>query len=84
MIMQTPMTTPMMIESLRRRDLIINTKLLTPGMVSSRPLDTWGESVEVVDYSRHSPSVYQCPPKSFVAVKILSEFRMPGWKRGCH
>jgi hypothetical protein len=32
--MQTPITRPMIMESLRRRDLIIDTSLLMPGMVS--------------------------------------------------
>ena len=32
-IVQTPMSTPMMTESRRRRDLIIDNKLLTPGMI---------------------------------------------------
>ena len=40
MITQTPMTKPIIIESLRRRDLIIDTKLLIPGMVSGELLVT--------------------------------------------
>ena len=32
-IVQTPMTTPIMMESRRRRDFIIDTRLLIPGMV---------------------------------------------------
>lgn len=59
MIMQIPITSPRIMESLRRRDLIIETKLLIPGMVSKEVVKhgTEGEVVRML-YSIHPASLY--------------------------
>ena len=72
--MQSPMIQPIMIASLLRRVLIMDRRLLIPGMVSNKSVrGKFIGTAAIIAHSGPQPYESEYPPGSFVVVKSLLE-----------